>query len=149
MKYSHSASLKAFHWHAGQMYGTHNYTYHLEQVASMLRRMAADKPIGESEVDTLVSIAWLHDILEDTAVTREELEQSSNEEIIVAVECLTKRKGERYLDYIARVKSNDYARLTKIADSNCNLTQSIIEGNISRINKYTRQLQLLIDDLED
>ncbi len=149
MKYSHSASLKAIYWHAGQMYGTHNYAYHLEQVASMVRRMVAGKPIDEAEVDTLVSIAWLHDILEDTAVTREELEQSFSEEIIVAVECLTKRKGELYLDYIDRVKSNDYARLTKIADSNCNLTQSIIEGNVYRINKYTRQLQLLIDDPEE
>lgn len=65
----------------------------------------------------LKSIAYLHDVIEDTDITREDLlEQDIPEVVVDMVEVLTDREGEKYLDYILRVKKYTNATLVKIED---------------------------------
>ncbi|MNN94820.1 hypothetical protein D3C81_2135190 [compost metagenome] len=88
--------------------------------------------------------AFLHDILEDTNTTREDLlDAGICNEVVVAVERITKIKGGSYFLYIEGIKSNELARKVKLCDTAANLRNSIKEGNIKRINKYSKQLQLL------
>ena len=52
--------------HAGQRYGEHPYGVHLQAVRAVLR------DFGHG--GALAVAAWLHDTVEDTAVTREQVE---------------------------------------------------------------------------
>ena len=62
-------------------------------------------------------VAVLHDVIEDTPVTAEELRREGfDEAVLAAVECLTHRKGEPYADYVVRCKGNVIARQVKLAD---------------------------------
>lgn len=135
MDYRFEAAAKAFHWHKGQMYGDVCYSVHLIDVARMVERM------GGTTLE--VAVAYLHDVLEDTAIPVRELWETFSYELVEAVLALTKRVGESYPEYIAKVKANPIAKKVKIAETLCNLTQSVIEGNVKRIHKYTTQLQLL------
>lgn len=60
-----AASAVATKAHAGQKYGELPYTTHLAQVAQIL--------IGAGEPAPVVAAGWLHDIIEDTDVTAEDL----------------------------------------------------------------------------
>ena len=51
-------------------------------------------------------VAVLHDVIEDTSVTAEDLRREGfDEAVLAAVECLTHRKGEPYADYVVRSPS--------------------------------------------
>lgn len=132
--YRFEAASKAFFWHKGQLYGDQCYSVHLMAVADMVERMGGDH--------VHVSVAYLHDIVEDTAIEVQELWENFSCDIVEAVLAVSKA-GESYPDYIAKVRANPIALKVKIADTLCNLTQSVIEGNVRRIHKYTTQLQLL------
>lgn len=89
------------------------------------------------------AVAWLHDVLEDTSVTSTELRQAGlGEDIIKAVEILTKTRGVKYLDYLQRVKASDLARQVKIQDMLDNLSD---KPSDKQIVKYARGFLVLID----
>ena len=70
--------------------------------------------------------AVLHDVVRDTAVTMDELRSEGfSDEIIAALECLTKVDGESYEGFIDRVLSNETACWVKLADlaDNMDLTR--------------------------
>lgn len=77
-------------------------------------------------------IALLHDTLEDTTATFEELMDTFGIAIADAVESLTHLKGESYADYIQRVKKNPDAVAVKIADICDNLGDSPSENAIKK-----------------
>lgn len=91
------------------------------------------------------AVAYLHDILEDTTYTEEQLRATFPEEIADAVVAITKVEGEVYAEYIAKVKANALAHKVKIHDTLCNLTESVRKMQKGRIMKYTTQLQLLVE----
>ena len=65
----------------------------------------------------LKSIALLHDVMEDSDITVTDLlKQKIPINVVNAVNILTKRDDETYLDYILRVKNNPYAMAVKIED---------------------------------
>lgn len=67
-------------------------------------------------------VAWLHDVLEDTTYTADDLVRYGfSDDVIEAVELLTKHKGTRLDDYYARIRENDLARTVKLADVADNL----------------------------
>ena len=124
--------------HAGQvdkagMY----YAGHPERVAARM-----DKP--EEKV-----VAWLHDVVEDTGFTLEDIDREFGFETAVAVDAVTHRKGESWSSYLCRVKGNEIARKVKIADliDNSNLSRLPVvkEKDIIRQAKYNRALYFLMD----
>lgn len=139
--------------HADQMYGEFPYMYHLIQVDKLVVQAYADKSRSHSdpyskepgdEMDCLRAVAFLHDIIEDTDTTFDELREAGIcESVVRAVLYITKSKDESYKEYIAGVKSNTLARKVKLCDTSANLMNSIKEGNTKRINKYSKQIQLL------
>ena len=61
--------------------------------------------------------AVLHDVVEDTPITLEQLrELGFPEEVVAAVDALTKQPGEDYFDFVERAGMNDVARPVKLAD---------------------------------
>lgn len=71
--------------------------------------------------ETLQTIAVLHDVVEDTAVTLVDLDMQFPQGVVNAVDALTRRDGETYPDFILRVSRNPLARKVKIADIRDNL----------------------------
>lgn len=69
-------------------------------------------------------IALLHDVLEDTETTYEELKAAFGVDIAHSVLVLTKTENETYEEYIQRVKTNPDATAVKIADIADNLNDT-------------------------
>jgi (p)ppGpp synthase/HD superfamily hydrolase len=85
--------------------------------------------------------AVLHDIIEDTVVTLVDLRTAGfKEEIIIALDALTKRKNEAYDDFINRLIQNQLACHVKLADLSDNMNLSRIphplEEDYQRVEKY-------------
>jgi (p)ppGpp synthase/HD superfamily hydrolase len=92
--------------------------------------------------------AVLHDVVEDTAVTLEELKgEGFPASVLEAVDALTKREGEDYEAFIRRVAPNPIAREVKLADLRDNSDLSRIaeptERDRERIRKYQRAIAYL------
>lgn len=67
-------------------------------------------------------VAVLHDVVEDTSVTLEELRALNfSETVVAAVDSLTRRAEESYETFIERVKLNPLARKVKLADLEDNM----------------------------
>ena len=88
------------------------YILHVERVVEHLRLLGADA--------TTQAVAWLHDVVEDTPVTYEEIRHSFGTQIAEAVDCLTHRKGESRADYYARIGPNRLALTVKLSDGRDN-----------------------------
>lgn len=154
MKYQFAIAVEyALKAHAGQKYGESDYSYHLHQVDQMVVKMykpkglSSDAPYSKEpgdEIDNLRAIAWGHDILEDTPTTTLDLHNAGlSDTVINAICAITKWEDLSYEEYIAHVKTNPLALKVKLCDTSANLWNSIMEGNVKRINKYTKQIQLL------
>lgn len=118
--------------HAGQFRrdGSTPYIVHPQAVAL---RVAGD-PLAEAT-------AWLHDVLEDTAVTAEVMRgHRIPEEVIACVRLLTKPEGAVYETYLQEVKANPLARKVKIADMLSNLADAPTD---KQIVKYAKGLLIL------
>lgn len=134
----------AFNAHKGQEYAEGvPYSYHLGDVVNVINETYKDK-VTESELETLATIGYLHDVIEDTEVTYFDLYQHGfNLEVVTAVGLLTKREGLDYEAYISSINKNELARKVKLCDTASNLWHSLSDCNEKRINKYTKQIQML------
>jgi hypothetical protein len=64
-----------------------------------------------------VAVAWLHDVLEDTELTAEQLHEAGvSPEVVDAVEVLSRRPDVSEADYYARIRVHAVARSVKLAD---------------------------------
>jgi (p)ppGpp synthase/HD superfamily hydrolase len=72
-----------------------------------------------------IAAAYLHDVLEDTAVTVEDLRDLGfNDLVIKTVVTLTHLEDETYFEYIDRVSKDPHATRIKLADLEDNLDES-------------------------
>lgn len=84
------------------------------------------------DTDVEKTIAYLHDVLEDTGVTVDALRNIFPNEIVDTLITLTHRKDESYFEYIQRVSKSKLAKKVKVADLLHNL-------DITRIKEPTKQ----------
>lgn len=89
--------------------------------------------------------AALHDVVEDTEVTLEDLSQDFSDEIVAAVDALSRREDETYDDYLDRAFQDRIARLVKRADLNDNLSRAYQNGAVGsdKIQQYEAALKKL------
>ena len=101
----------------------------------------------ETEEEKIVAV--LHDVIEDTNWTFENLrEEGFLEDIIDALKSVTKTsEDESYSQFVLRAKNNKIGRTVKIADlrENMDVTRlgALTDEDIARINKYKEALHLL------
>lgn len=86
-------------------------------------------------------VALLHDVVEDTDVTLQQIEEwFLDPDIVEALDRLTHRDGEPYDDYVERVAQNPLATRVKLADLQDNLRVERIpkmtKGAVRRLTKY-------------
>lgn len=134
MKKAYEIAKKA---HSGQIdKAGEDYIKHPEKVASFVNS------------DEEKAVAYLHDVIEDTELTLEDLrEYGFSEEVLKAVDVITKKKGQDYQTYLNSVKENKLARVVKLADlrHNLDLTRliNITEKDIERKEKYQKAIDFL------
>lgn len=92
-------------------------------------------------------VALLHDVVEDTNVTFEQLGKEFSKEVIEALILLTHDKDVDYMEYIKKIKENHIARNVKIADIIHNSDETRLDEikpkDIIRRNKYKKALEFL------
>lgn len=126
------------------------YNGHLARVASYAEsiRGRMGEPLDRHDVE---AVAWLHDVLEDTPVTFDELRIAGlPSQVCSAVSLLTHRGEERRI-YLAKIAENPLARLVKIADTRDNTDPKRLEAVIDKgrqarlATKYAGQMELLLE----
>ena len=100
----------------------------------------------KSEEEKIVAV--LHDIVEDTNISLNDLRNEGfSEGVVSAVECLTKQDGENYDSYIERISFNPLAVKIKLADleDNRDLTRlpEVTDKDLERLEKYDKALEKL------
>ena len=103
-----------------------------------------------SQVDTEEekAVALLHDVIEDSSVTAEELLNAGlPETVVTAIQILSKKKGQDYQTYLENVKSNPLARVIKLADlkhnSDLSRLSSVTDKDLERLEKYKKAIDYL------
>lgn len=125
--------------HGDQMYAKYKYAYHLQCVVDLVEKRNKDA----ENLEILLAVAWLHDVVEDTAVTHTEIKATFGEEVGFPVWLLTKKKFVEYEAYMIMCKSNDISLEVKKCDTMTNLHHSF-KGNRSKgVLKYSKQLAIL------
>ncbi|NTW71347.1 MAG: GTP pyrophosphokinase [Eubacteriaceae bacterium] len=98
--------------------------------------------------------AVLHDVIEDTDITFDDLRNDGfTEEMIAVLDALTRRDGETYEEFIDRVIDNKIACNVKLADLYDNMDLSRIEtpseDDYKRIEKYRKAAARILLTLEE
>lgn len=107
--------------------------------------------LAEQMPDELTTcVALLHDIVEDTDLTLEELKSVFPEAVTDAVGLMTHQPEVPYLEYVLAIKENPIARVVKIADLTHNSDATRLAGitvdrekHRSRLAKYQQALEIL------
>ncbi len=102
-------------------------------------------------------VAVLHDVIEDSDTTLEDLRQAGFvQEVLAGVECLTHERSESYTDYVVRCRANPIARQVKLADlqDNSQLDRSIMrphkfDKDRNRLARYVLSYKFLSDQIEE
>ena len=86
-------------------------------------------------------VGVLHDIIEDTPITLKVLQEKGySQEVIDALDHLTRQDGEKYDDFIKRCRKNPIALKVKIADLEDNMDirrlDKVTESDLDRLNRY-------------
>ena len=74
------------------------------------------------------TVALLHDVVEDTSVTMEELSKEFPKEVIEPLQLLTHNDDTPYFDYVRVIKGHPIAKKVKLADLAHNSDQSRCVG---------------------
>lgn len=99
----------------------------------------------ETEDECIVAI--LHDVVEDTDVTFEQLEKEFSHRVIEALKLLTHDKKVPYEEYITNLKDDCIAKKVKLADlkHNSDITRlnHLTPKDIIRNKKYEKAIKIL------
>ncbi len=121
----------AYSAHAGQKYGEHPYIYHLEMVASAIPWLdTADV----TQFSIMKAAALLHDVIEDTPITREQVAEECGKEVADIVWELTNRPEEvndksRDLEFARLSGISLSAKIIKATDLACNMACCVADNS--------------------
>lgn len=91
------------------------------------------------------TIAILHDIVEDTDITINDLKNNFPSKVLEIIDILTHKKKDTHFEYIKKVLKNEIATEIKIADIIDNLSDTICVQPQSMIDRYNKSLKILIN----
>ncbi len=136
------AMKMAYEAHLGQVdYCNIPYIYHPIHLAEQM------------DDELSCTVALLHDVVEDTALTLDDIARDFPEKVVEGVKCMTHLDGVDYYDYVRALKGNPIAKKVKMADLNHNLdaTRCLLvgfdEARIARWReKYIRAMEILLED---
>lgn len=126
-----AAGAFAVERHGNQAHGCLTIIDHLADVAANVRKNY-NPHVNIREPEQIISAAWLHDIIEDTETTSEEIEDRFGPAVSTLVDLLTDKNGrnrlERHLRTYHAIRSDPDATLIKLCDRRHNQERSINHG---------------------
>lgn len=104
----------------------------------------------QMETEDAVIVALLHDVVEDTDYTFDDIKELGfSKRVIEALELMTHDKSVPYMDYVTKIKNNPIAKAVKIADLKHNSDLSrldVVDDKArKRVEKYAAAIKLLED----
>lgn len=154
LKLINSAVMFASKKHSGQMLTYPNdvpYSAHYFSVTLNAIELAK---LCEFEIDweLLICSAILHDTIEDTSATYEELNENFGEKIANGVLALTKNssleKSEQMKDSLERIKKQPKEiAVVKIADRLFNISSRVLTWSKEKQEAYKKEAQVICDEL--
>lgn len=140
---------KTWHGHVNHQrkYTGEPYTVHLAAVAELVS--------AHQGTPEMIAAAWLHDVVEDTPVTMEDIRAQFGDTVTNLVEELTDVSGpedgnralRKAMDKEHLAKASDSAKTIKLADLIDN-AESIIEHDPTFANVYIKEMRALLEVLE-
>ena len=119
-----------------------DYIDHPRRVAERVRQYAAADQQEAAQV-----VAWLHDVVEDTGVTLDDLREDFPANVVAGVDAMTRRPGEDGDDYYRRVAAPPLARAVKQAglDDNTDPARTALldedtRGRLARKYAHAREV---------
>ena len=102
----------------------------------------------DDEISTVCAL--LHDVIEDTNITMEMLDQMGfPQEVLTVLELLTHNETVPYMDYVKNISNHPIAKKVKIADlrhnSDLKRLDFVDEWALKRNKKYQEALRILSD----
>ena len=100
------------------------------------------------KTEETVIVALLHDVVEDTDYTLDDIRAMGfPDSVIEALALMTHDKSVPYMDYVAKIKSNPVAKAVKLADLKHNSDLSrldvVDEKARERVEKYKTAITIL------
>jgi len=130
-KGDNAVSAFALERHGSQAHGSLKIEFHLADVA-WNARMHYDPHVNILEPEQIIAAAWLHDVLEDTPTTLEEIEDMFGYQVADVVNLLTDKSGrnrlERHLKTYHAIRTDPDATLIKLCDRRHNQDRSLKHG---------------------
>ena len=106
--------------HSNQTYDIYPYIYHIRQVVKIAEQLGYD--------ESIVIAAALHDTLEDTPLSYNDIKKAFGKEVAEIVYCVTdelgRNRNERKEKTYPKIQSNWKATVVKICDRIANVSQS-------------------------
>ena len=148
MQYSPTSMRLARNAHSGQTYGDFDYFEHHVEGVVQIARALHHRMGSPRRLDLVLDAAYLHDTIEDSSYTLDDLRASGiAEQVIAAVGLLTKpenfNKKTDLIPYLREISKNELARLVKMADITFNMTSCLLEENREKATAYFQQLEFL------
>lgn len=112
------------------------YSFHPLAVARIVQEIPSFQLLTEEVQSELIDVALLHDVLEDTDVSEEELRSHDISPVVVdMVKILTHGLEEDRKDYIRRVALHPLARIVKLAD----LAHNSSPSRLDQLDEITKE----------
>lgn len=134
--------------HSGQLdLAGFDYTEHPIRVSTKALKYNFDYILSKPMRLKVIITALLHDVIEDSMIRPEQLEEIFGKDIADAVVSVSRNKGEDYMDYVYRAAENPIGRWVKYFDLQDNLDISRFARNLNyeftdkdlrRLNKYAK-----------
>jgi len=105
--------------------------------------------LAEQMTDEITTAAaLLHDVVEDSPITLDDLRKEGfPESVVLVVSLLTHQEEVPYLDYVRALKDNPAAKAVKLADltHNCNATRlnEVTAKDINHLARYRAAFEIL------
>jgi guanosine-3',5'-bis(diphosphate) 3'-pyrophosphohydrolase len=155
-----NALLLATKAHYGQLdKAGQPYILHPIAVMEMIRKEFAEHPKkipAGVTLDDLLIAALLHDTVEDTEVTLDQIDQEFGPVVREIVDGVTRRRDswkdhigdENYIDFIYRAKRQPGSRIVKTADLHHNMSRihNLPPSEQGILNRYLRAERILNDE---
>lgn len=127
--------------HGDQKYGDKPYQVHLLGVAEVI--FGVFGVMDEQTADTVFSAALLHDTLEDTDATSQEIRDLFGSDVLDIVQACTKTDDDlcrscSFKRTVPKLEATPYAKMVKMADRLSNMRNSLANRS-SHLNMYVRE----------
>lgn len=137
--------------HGSQMYGTKPYRYHLDKVDDIVVATLKEPKFRWHDHDVIRAAGYLHDIIEDTKTTWQELADRFGPRVASLVQIVTDEPGEnrkeRKLRTYPKIKAGgDAPILIKLGDRIANVEYSL-DVKDSRFNMYFKEQPMFMREL--